>query len=166
VRALLETLAILVAVAAGIIAWPLASHAAPSNGSEAPDFALKSTDGRNLRLSEYRGDVVVLTFWASWCGPCRETLALLKELPAGDDGAVVIGVNVEGDPGRAASVAASLDLGYPTLIDTKQVVGRLYDVERLPLTLLLDREGVVQAQWSAKEQPGDSLARRIEELKP
>jgi peroxiredoxin len=166
VRALLETLAILAAVTAGVLAWPLASHAAPANGSAAPDFALKSTDGQNLRLSEYRGDVVVLTFWASWCGPCRETLVQLNELPAGEDGAVVIGVNVESDPGRAASVAESLGLEYPTLLDARQAVGRLYDVERLPLTLLLDRDGVVQAQWSAKEQPGESLGRRIEELNP
>jgi peroxiredoxin len=165
IRALLETLAILIAAAAGVFAWPLASHASPATGSTAPDFALKSTDGRNLRLSEYRGDVVVLTFWASWCGPCRETLAELKSLPAADGGAVVLGVNVEGDAARAASVAASLGLDYPTLVDSRQAVGRLYDVERLPLTLLLDRDGVVQAQWSAKEQPGESLARRIEELK-
>jgi peroxiredoxin len=166
VRALLETLAILVAVAAAIVAWPLASDAAPSTGSEAPDFVLKATDGRNLRLSEYRGDVVVLTFWASWCGPCRETLTELKQLPAGDGGPVVIGVNVEGDTGRAASIAASLGLGFPTLVDTRQTVGRLYDVERLPLTLLLDRDGVVRAEWSAKEQPGEALVHRIEELNP
>jgi peroxiredoxin len=166
VRALLETLAILAAMAAGVLAWPLASRAAPATGSAAPDFALKATDGRNLRLSEYRGDVVVLTFWASWCGPCRETLAQLNALPAGDAGPVVLAVNVEGDAGRAASVAASLDLRYPTLVDARQDVGRLYDVERLPLTLLLDRDGVVQAEWSAKEQPGDALARRIEELNP
>ncbi len=166
VRALLETLAILAAVTAGVIAWPLVSHAAPAVGSTAPDFALKSTDGQNLRLSEYRGDVVVLTFWASWCGPCRETLTQLKTLPAGEARPIVIGVNVEGDAGRAASVAESLGLDYPTLVDARQAVGRLYDIERLPLTLLLDRDGVVQAQWSAKEQPGESLARRIEELNP
>jgi peroxiredoxin len=165
-RAILETIAIFVAVAAGVLAWPLASRAAPANGSAAPDFALKSTDGQNLRLSEYRGDIVILTFWASWCGPCRETLAQLNQLPAGDAGAVVLGVNVEGDAGRAASVVASLGLDFPSLVDTRQAVGRLYDVERLPLTLLLDRDGVVQATWSAKEQPGESLARRIEELNP
>jgi len=168
VRALLETLALFAAMAAGVIAWPIASRASPAAGGEAPDFALKGIDGRNLRLSEYRGDVVVLSFWASWCGPCRETLAQLNDLPlAGGTGPVVVlGVNVEGDAARAAAVAASLRLGYPTLLDERQAVGRLYDVEHLPLTLLLDRDGVVRAAWSSKEPPGEALVRRIEELNP
>jgi len=167
-RALIETIVMLAAIVAGIIAYPLVSRASPAPGSEAPDFALKGTDGRNLRLSEYRGDVVVVSFWASWCGPCRETLAELNDLPSrvGNTGPVVLGVNVEGDAARAASIAASLGLDYPTLVDDRQSVGRLYDVERLPLTLLLDRDGVVRAAWSSKEPPGESLVRRIEEMNP
>jgi peroxiredoxin len=165
-RALIETMILLAAIAAGVVAWPLAVKAGPAPGSAAPDFALKGTDGRTLRLSEHRGDVVVLSFWASWCGPCRETLAELRELPyrGGDAGPVVLGVNVDGDAARAASVAASLGLDYPTLVDDRQAVGRLYDVERLPLTLLLDRDGLVRGAWSSKEPPGESLVRRIEEL--
>lgn len=165
-RALLETLALLAAAVAGLLAFPVLSDARPATGGAAPDFALKATDGRNLRLSEYRGDVVVLAFWATWCGPCRDTLTQLNSLPAatGDATPIVLGVNLEGDEARAASVAQSLGLDFPTLLDARQSVGRLYDVERLPLTLLLDRDGVVRGAWSQQSISGEEIARQIEEL--
>ena len=165
-RALLETLALLAAAVAGLLAFPVLSDARPATGHAAPDFALKATDGRNLRLSEYRGDVVVLAFWASWCGPCRDTLTQLNTLPFAPEhgGPVVLGINLEGDAARAASVAQSLGLEFPTLVDSRQAVGRLYDVERLPLTLLLDREGVVRGAWSQQDISGAAITRQIEEL--
>jgi thiol-disulfide isomerase/thioredoxin len=162
----LHLLALAGAVLAGILIFPIVSSGAPVTGSVAPDFALKDLSGTNQRLSEFRGDVVVLTFWASWCGPCRETLADLQVVQAGDpaERPILLSVNIEGDPVRAASVVRSLGVGYGTLLDTSQAVGRLYDVSHLPLTLLLDRDGVVRGAWSRNRVSTDELLAGIREL--
>ena len=137
--------------------------APPALDSIAPDFALKGIDGRNLRLSEYRGEPVVLHFWASWCGPCRESVAALDAL-ARRSGTPVLGVNLDGAD-RAAAVAGSLHLTTPTLVDAQQSVARTYDVAKLPLTLLLDAEGHVRASWSGVPADLSELTPQLERLR-
>jgi peroxiredoxin len=145
----------------------LLAHAAPGPGATAPDFALKDLGGRNQRLSEFRGDVVVLTFWASWCGPCRGALQSVGDaVGAAADGPVAIGISLDRDAARAASVADSLGLRFASLLDVDQAVGRLYDVQHLPLTLLIDREGVVRESWVREPVPPDVLVQTIGELEP
>jgi peroxiredoxin len=151
-------------VAAAAFAMLSAHAAPPATASAAPDFALKGIDGRNLRLSEYRGEPVILHFWASWCGPCRESATTLDRL-ARDDGAAVVGVSLDGRVDRAASVAASLRLTSPTLVDADQAVARTYDVDKLPLTLLLDRDGNVRAAWSGVPVNLAELTPQLERLR-
>jgi peroxiredoxin len=161
----LHTIALLAALVAGLLVFPLASRAEPPLGEPAPDFALKSIAGTNLRLSEYRGEVVVLTFWASWCGECRHTLTALNSIvaPSGD-GPVVLGINLDGDIARAASVAQSVGCRFPTLVDTRQQVGRLYSLDHLPLTLVLDRDGIVRGAWEREPAPAPALEALLKEL--
>ena len=163
----LHTLALLAALLAGLLVFPLASRAQPAVGDSAPDFALKSTGGENLRLSEYRGDVVVLTFWASWCGECRQTLAALNAVVSPQPGVaapVVLGVNLDKDAARATSLAQSVGCRFPTLVDTRQTVGRLYGLDHLPLTLVLDRDGVIRGAWERDSVPAADLTALLKEL--
>ncbi len=150
------------AIAAFVVA---PAHAAqPAPGSIAPDFALKGIDGRNIRLSEYRGEPVILHFWASWCGPCRESAASLDAL-ATKSTTQVVGVNLDGSAERARAVADSLHLQSPTLVDTQQTVARAYDVAKLPLTLLLDADGAIRASWSGVVPNPAELTPQLDRLR-
>ena len=113
-------------------------------GAEAPDFVLKSLSGKNLRLSEYRGEVVMLTFWAAWCGDCRAQLAELGAMRERyqDAGVELLAVSLDQNV-RAASEATA-EVSYPVLHDVGGDVGRLYDVTKMPVMVLIDRGGVVR----------------------
>lgn len=115
-------------------------------GQQAPDFALKSSTGENLRLSEYRGDVVMINFWATWCGPCRQEMPLLDELYSRYQrvGFNLLGVNIDDDSGRAMRMVDELGVSFPVLFDARKEVSKLYRVEAMPVTVLVDREGNVR----------------------
>ena len=129
----------------GIIA---ASSLAASDlaGQAAPDFVLKSATGENLRLSEYRGDVVMINFWATWCGPCRQEMPLLNELFNRYQrvGFSLLGVNIDDDSRRAMQMVEDLGVDFPVLFDETKEVSKLYQVEAMPVTVIVDREGTVR----------------------
>ncbi|HEY5624736.1 MAG TPA: peroxiredoxin family protein [Gammaproteobacteria bacterium] len=115
-------------------------------GKRAPDFALKSFGGENLRLSEHRGDVVVLAFWAAWCSDCRDQLSGIADLNErfGDAGLTPLAVSMDRNTSSLREDVAAYELGYPMLDDATLEVSRGYDVESLPVALMIDREGVVR----------------------
>ena len=115
-------------------------------GQAAPDFALKSSTGENLRLSEYRGDVVMINFWATWCGPCRQEMPLLDELYNRYQrvGFNLLGVNIDDDSGRAMRMVEELGVDFPVLFDARKEVSKLYEVEAMPVTVIVDRLGTVR----------------------
>jgi peroxiredoxin len=115
-------------------------------GQPAPDFALKSSTGENLRLSEYRGDVVMINFWATWCGPCRQEMPLLDDLYNRYErvGFNLLGVNIDDDSGRAMDMIRELGVNFPVLFDARKEVSKLYEVGSMPVTVIVDREGTVR----------------------
>jgi peroxiredoxin len=133
----------------GLLVTVFAATSLASSGLEgqlAPDFALKSSTGENLRLSEYRGDVVMLNFWATWCGPCRQEMPLLDELYKRYErvGFNLLGVNIDDDSRRAMQMIEELGVNFPVLFDARKEVSKLYEVEAMPVTVLIDREGNVR----------------------
>jgi peroxiredoxin len=117
-------------------------------GQPAPDFALRSWDGANMRLSEHSGEVVLINFWATWCGPCRQEMPLLDEIYGKyrRAGLVLFSVNLdeESNLDAAREMAKTLRVSYPVLFDARKEVSRAYQAGTMPLTVLIDREGVVR----------------------
>jgi peroxiredoxin len=131
----------------GCLGWAIPAAAAmPGPGSAAPDFTLHSSTGKNLKLSEYRGRVVMINFWATWCGPCRQEMPHLNRLYAQYQraGFMLVGVNVDDDPKNARAMADQLGVRFPVLYDRDKQVSRRYDVDAMPATVILDRDGKVR----------------------
>lgn len=115
-------------------------------GTEAPNFTLTDMQGEEVSLSQYRGKVVILNFWATWCPPCREEMPSMEELyqRTRDQGLVMLAVNVE-ENGRQA-VRRFLDktpYSFPILLDSERSVQSAYGVFRFPESFIIDRNGVV-----------------------
>jgi peroxiredoxin len=133
----------------------------------APDFTLRTADGRNLRLHEQRGQVVLVNFWASWCGPCKQEMPHLGRLyeKYRAAGFVLLAVNIDDDARLGAATAARWGLKFPVLLDTEKAVSRAYDLGSMPATVLIDRDGRVRyLHRGYREGVEDAYERQIREL--
>ena len=127
-------------VAAGFVAFPAL---AGELSGPAPDFTLRSRAGETVSLSELRGDVVMINFWATWCGPCRQEMPHLEALHQryGDLGFKLLGVNVEKDSRLSDKFLKETPVTFDILFDPESGVSELYDVIAMPSTVLVDRNG-------------------------
>jgi peroxiredoxin len=136
---------VLLFLAALAAALPVAA-ASRLKGQAAPDFVLKSLSGENIRLSEFRGQVVLINFWASWAGPSRMEMPRLEKISATyrGNGFVLLGVNMDDTESSASNFATAYGITYPLLLDVRKEVVRRYAVETVPVTVLIDRSGTVR----------------------
>jgi peroxiredoxin len=112
----------------------------------APDFTLPARDGGEVRLSELKGQVVMINFWATWCGPCRQEMPLLQQIHAKYEplGFTMLGVNVEPDSAAAQNWLKDMPVSFPIVFDRKSEVSSSFGVEAMPSSVLIDREGRVR----------------------
>jgi cytochrome c biogenesis protein CcmG/thiol:disulfide interchange protein DsbE len=116
-------------------------------GKPAPDFTLESLDGQKVSLSDYRGKVVLLNVFASWCEPCREEMPAIQQAyeTYKDQGLVVLGVNLKEKRVPVKGFADNYGLTFPILLDSEGKVGMdLYKVRPIPTSFFIDREGVLR----------------------
>lgn len=122
----------------------------------APDFTLQSSTGENVRLAEQRGKVVMLNFWASWCGPCRQEMPLLDAMHKryGPAGFQLYGVNVEEDNTDAKKMIKEMGVSLPVLYDPESKASTLYKVDAMPTTVMIDKKGQIR-YVNRGYKPGD-----------
>jgi len=116
----------------------------------APDFTLKTIDGQEITLSKLKGKVVLLDFWATWCGPCRESIPHLIQLYKAyrENGFEMIGISLDkGDAAVVRNFARSVDIPYPIVVATEEVA-RDYRVTSIPTTFFIDKEGKIREKIS------------------
>jgi peroxiredoxin len=117
-----------------------------SSPAPAPDFTLPARDGGKIHLGDLRGQVVMINFWATWCGPCRQEMPLLEQIHEKYEplGFTLLGVNVEPDSKEAQAWLAKVPVTFPILFDRDNAVSSSFGVEAMPSSVLIDREGRVR----------------------
>ena len=121
---------------------------APQKSFQAPDFALQTAAGEELRLSDLRGQAVLLNFWASWCPPCKAEMPAFERAYQAwqEQGFTILAVNAasQDNPEDAQTFAQELGLSFPILFDLDGSVNLLYQVRSLPTSFFIDPQGVIQ----------------------
>src|SRR5580698_6835807 len=145
---------------AGLLALTLmVSGAATAADSPAPGFTLPARGGSTVNLSQFKGQVVMINFWASWCVPCRKEMPLLETMykkykPLGF---TLLSVNVEPEQKDAESFLKDTPVSFPVLFDPKSKVSGLYNVQGMPTTVFIDKKGAVRLMHVSYQAGDENL---------
>ena len=158
VRNIAGLLALGAVAALPLLAPPVADATitAAASSAPAPDFSLAARGGSTVSLSKYKGQVVMLNFWATWCGPCRQEMPLLEAMykKYKPMGFTLIGVNVEPDSKLADEFLKKMPVSFPVAFDTQSKVSQLFKVQGMPSTVIIDRKGNARVVHKGY-RPGD-----------
>lgn len=136
-------------------------------GLPVPDLVARDLSSQNVRISEFRGQVVVVSFWSGGCNTCRAQLEALDRIAKtyGSAGLVVVGVNLDDNTLRAEKFARAQEVGFPLLLSTAKSIGREFGVDRLPMVLFIDRAGVLRvAHREFKKRDEAQYVRELRKL--
>jgi peroxiredoxin len=140
----------------------------PQEGFLAPGFSLPDLKGTTVSLSEYRGKVVLLNLWATWCGPCRREIPSLERLyqMRKGEGFEILAVSLDRtSSSRVEEFVANYRMSFPVMVDPQGQVGRMYWARAIPSSFLLDKKGVIRWVVRGSREWDDAVAlSKIDEL--
>jgi thiol-disulfide isomerase/thioredoxin len=136
-------------------------------GKPAPQFSLPDLDGKQISLEQYKGKVVLLDFWATWCGPCRMTMPVLEKLRKEyADSLVLLAINLQEPRDEVRNYMQQQGLKSHVLLDEKGSLGEVYGTEAIPMQVLIDKEGIVrEVKTGFSPRLEQQLRQRIQQYK-
>ncbi len=141
---------------------------APRQGFLAPDFTLQTTTGESIRLSDLRGQAVLVNLWATWCPPCRAEMPAIQKMYAEYKGqgftVLAVDMTYQDDPAAVAPFVQEYGLTFPVLLEPSGATARLYELRSLPSSFFIDRQGVIQEVVIGGPMAEALLRTRIEAL--
>jgi cytochrome c biogenesis protein CcmG/thiol:disulfide interchange protein DsbE len=150
----------------GLLGWKMVTgFGGPLEAGAAPDFTLNAYDGTTFTLSEHRGHVVIINFWASWCDPCREEAAYLESTwrKYADQGVIFVGVDYLDTESEALAYLEEFDITYLNGLDTGTRISDDYRIQGVPETFYVDKSGQLRGVHIGPLVP-PTLDEKIEEL--
>jgi peroxiredoxin len=150
----LMRLLILILIMAALFVAPLLGGCASSETEEAPvfiapDFTLSTPDGQEVALSDFRGQPVLINFWATWCGPCRYEMPMFQQIYEDDEwiqkGLVILAVNQQESADDVREFMAQNGFSFTVLLDTTGEVSIRYGAMGIPATLFIDKDGIIKS---------------------
>ena len=114
-----------------------------------PNFKLQNLAGKSVQLADFKGKVVLLDFWATWCGPCRLSIPNLINLHReyASQNLVILGINMDEDPQEVAAFVKDMGIDYPVLLDRGNAISASFGVRGIPFFCLIDQKGRLVKQW-------------------
>jgi len=137
-------------------------------GDLAPDFQLQNLDGQTISLGNLRGKPVLINFWATWCGPCRGEMPYIQEIYEEwtNKGLVVLTINMGESSSKAEEFRQSYNLSFTVLLDTKQDVAQKYNIQYIPTTFFLDKDGIIQDKVIGAFQNKTQIENKLSKIMP